>query len=93
MFGSGMSARMRLRNRADHRGRNHVAGKRLPSRSVRAAGERVVHDCRRAAEIAIPELYRRNNRTLNASGIVDGALIVAEEECPVAPMGPPIVKA
>src|SRR5262245_31747587 len=72
------------RDWTDHRRRDHIAWKRLTASAVSVPSEWVVDGRRGAAEVAVPEIHRWQNRTLHAARLVAGALVIAEEERLVA---------
>ena len=82
-IGLGQIRENRSGNRTDAIGGNDVARKRRPARAVGVAGQRIVNDGRRGAEIAVPERHGWNGRARGAAKLIEGVLIVAEEKQPV----------
>ncbi len=68
------------RNRALTSERDPVAGERLPSRSVRIAGVRIIDHLAVSAEVAIPLIGGRHGITSEKSRALPGAFVTAEEE-------------
>ena len=84
MFGAGMLARIALRDRADPIGRDDVVRKRRPARAVGVAGQRIVDLRRGGGEIAVAHRQRGHHAAKDVAGVVNRALVVAEEEQLVA---------